>query len=64
MFCFLVDSLYSQESTTKYVINSTKFHKAESNFDEKNRSFKININDEICVFKQIDSNPTIINDSE
>ncbi|MGG2028005.1 hypothetical protein AB1282_20090 [Gottfriedia sp. S16(2024)] len=54
---------YLQETDKTYVINSPKFQNLKIFYNEKSRTFKINIDNETYVFKQTDSVPTIINNS-
>ncbi|UPM54592.1 hypothetical protein [Gottfriedia acidiceleris] len=55
---------YTQKTDTTYVINSSKFHNLKIIYDEKGRTFKIKIDNETYVFKQSDTVPTIIDNSE
>lgn len=55
---------YTQETDTTYVINSSKFHNLKIIYDKKGRTFKIKIDNETYVFKQSDTIPTIIDNSE
>lgn len=47
-----------------YVINSSKFHNLKFIYDKKERTFKIKIDNKTYIFKQSDTTPTIINNSE
>ncbi|WP_129692441.1 hypothetical protein [Gottfriedia acidiceleris] len=55
---------YSQKTDTTYVINSSKFHNLKIIYDKKGRTFKIKIENETYAFKQSDTIPTIIDNSE
>ncbi|MFF2879510.1 hypothetical protein ACFVR2_24990 [Gottfriedia sp. NPDC057991] len=56
--------IYSQKTDTTYVINSSKFHNLKIIYDKKRRTFKIKIDNETYVFKQLDTIPYIIDNSE
>ncbi|KQL38291.1 hypothetical protein AN960_13145 [Bacillus sp. FJAT-25509] len=55
---------YSQKTDTTYVINSSKFHNLKIIYDKKRRTFKIKIDNETYVFKQLDTIPYIIDNSK
>ncbi|MFF3025677.1 hypothetical protein ACFVRR_24160 [Gottfriedia sp. NPDC057948] len=55
---------YTQKTDTTYVINSPKFHNLKIINDKKGSTFKIKIDNETYVFKQTDTIPTIIDNSE
>ncbi|MEH7403426.1 hypothetical protein V7148_20890 [Gottfriedia acidiceleris] len=55
---------YTQKTDTTYVINSSKFHNLKIIYDKKERTFKMKIDNETYVFKQSDTIPTIIDNSE
>ncbi len=55
---------YTQKTDTTYVINSSKFHNLKVIYDKKRRTFKIKIDNKTYVFKQSDTIPTIIDNSE
>jgi len=54
---------YTMQTYTTYIIDSPKFHKVKIISDGKD-SFKIKINNEIYVFKQFSTVPTIIVNSD